>query len=144
VPPTRTTIDGLEPFQNLITGKGVPDLPAQPRPDLLGKRVSGLSVDPTDGPGAEVLDLDDYADVDPGEGTVPALVYGKLPDAVPNGTPIAVAVNGTIGAVVQATWPDKLGRRFEAFVQDHSLFTAGANTVELYEASGGTLRRLPV
>jgi hypothetical protein len=144
VPPTRTPVDGAAAFRRLAAGQGVPDLPAQLRPDLLGKPVSGLAVDPSDGPAAQVLDLAEYGHVDLGTGTVPALVYGKLPDAIPNGTPIAVAVNGTIGAVVQATWPDKLGRRFEAFVRDHALFRSGPNRLDLYEVSGGRLRRLPV
>jgi hypothetical protein len=74
---------------------------------------------------------------------LPALVYGELPSTIRDGTPLAIAVNGTIGAVTQATWADKKGRRFAALVQDEGLFVPGANTVSVYEVAGDQLRRLP-
>ena len=73
-------------------------------------------------------------------------MYGSLPPEIADGTPIAVAVNGTIGAVTRAGFEDKQGRRFAALVADESLFVPGRNTLELYEvtADGPVPDRGPV
>jgi hypothetical protein len=79
-----------------------------------------------------VANLSDFASVDASLRTVPALVYGSMPAAVRTGALLAVAVNGRIGAVVPvlAERPDV--PRFAAMVADPSLFTPGANRLELF------------
>jgi hypothetical protein len=62
---------------------------------------------------------------------------------VPDGTKLAVAVNGTVGAVVPVVSPDKGGRRFAAFIPDDRLFAAGANRLDIYRVGAdGGLRSL--
>jgi hypothetical protein len=66
-----------------------------------------------------------------------------VPAAVPDGTMLAVAVNGTVGAVVPVVPPDRGGRRFAALLPDDRLFTAGANRLDVYRVGAdGALRRL--
>ncbi|MGC1211681.1 MAG: sulfatase-like hydrolase/transferase, partial [Micromonospora sp.] len=122
-----------------ITG-GVPSPPAAPPPSpLIGTRVGDR---PTGGT-ATVADLAAFGAVDAAHGELPALVWGSVPAAVPDGTMLAVAVNGTIGAVVPVVPPDRGGRRFAALLPDDRLFAAGANRLDLYRVgSDGTLRRL--
>jgi hypothetical protein len=74
---------------------------------------------------------------------LPALVWGTVPASVPDGTRLAVAVNGTVGAVVPVVPPDHRGRRFAALLPDDRLFAAGANRLDLYRVDAdGALRRL--
>jgi hypothetical protein len=81
--------------------------------------------------------------VDRARGELPALVWGTVPGRVPDGTLLAVALNGRVGAVVPVVPPDKGGRRFAAFLPDDRLFRAGDNRLEIYQIQpGGTLRRL--
>ncbi|MEU4482661.1 sulfatase-like hydrolase/transferase [Micromonospora sp. NPDC023966] len=122
-----------------ITG-GVPAPPAAPAPDpLVGTRVG----DKPPGGTATVGDLAAFRDVDPAHGQLPALVWGTVPASVPDGTRLAVAVNGTVGAVVPVVPPDHGGRRFAALLPDDRLFAAGANRLDLYRVDAdGALRRL--
>ncbi|MEU3456482.1 sulfatase-like hydrolase/transferase [Micromonospora sp. NPDC006766] len=121
-----------------ITG-GVPSPPATPAPDpLIGTRVGGKPAGGT----ATVANLAAFRAVDPAAGDLPALVWGAVPASVPDGTKLAVAVNGTVGAVVPVVSPDK-GRRFAAFLPDDRLFVAGANRLDLYRVGAdGSLRSL--
>ncbi|MET8372401.1 hypothetical protein ABZU42_22095, partial [Micromonospora profundi] len=92
---------------------------------------------------ARVAGLAAFQATDPDTGTLPALVWGDVPDTVPDGTQLAVAVNGRVGAVVPVVPADPGGRRFAALLTDDRLFRAGANTLDLYQVMGdGTLRRL--
>ncbi|MGR6319213.1 sulfatase-like hydrolase/transferase [Micromonospora soli] len=122
-----------------ITG-GVPSPPAAPAPDpLVGTRVGDRPAGGT----ATVADLDAFRAVDPAHGELPALVWGTVPASVPDGTRLAVAVNGTIGAVVPVVPPDQGGRRFAAFLPDDRLFAAGVNRLDIYRiGADGGLRRL--
>ncbi|OKI61271.1 sulfatase-like hydrolase/transferase [Micromonospora sp. CB01531] len=122
-----------------ITG-GVPSPPATPAPDpLVGTRPGNRPAGGT----ATVANLAAFRAVDPANGDLPALVWGTLPASVPNGTKLAVAVNGTIGAVVPVVPPDKGGRRFAALLPDDRLFAAGTNRLDIYRvAADGALRRL--
>ncbi|MCM0679051.1 sulfatase, partial [Micromonospora phytophila] len=73
----------------------------------------------------------------------PAAVWGDVPDRVPDGTLLAVAVNGRVGAVVPVVPRDAGGRRFAALLADDRLFRAGANRLDVYQvAADGALRRL--
>lgn len=122
-----------------ITG-GVPSPPATPAPDpLVGTRVGNRPPGGT----ATVADLDAFRSVDPAGGELPALVCGTVPPSVPDGTRLAVAVNGSVGAVVPVVPPDGGGRRFAAFLPDDRLFTAGANRLDIYRIGADrSLRRL--
>lgn len=128
------------PGQPLTITGGVPSPPAPPPPDpLLGARVG----DKPSGGTATVADLAAFRDVDPAHGELPALVWGTVPASVPDGTRLAVAVNGTVGAVVPVVRPDPGGRRFAALLPDDRLFAAGSNRLDIYRVGAdGTLRRL--
>ncbi|TDB95854.1 sulfatase, partial [Micromonospora fluostatini] len=119
---------------------GVPVPPPTPPPHpLVGTTVGDQPVRGT----ARVADLSAFGAVDPAEGRLPALVWGTVPDRVPDGTLLAVAVNGRVGAVVPVVPPDPGGRRFAAFVTDDRLFHAGANRLDVYQvAADGGLHRL--
>ncbi|SIR81001.1 sulfatase-like hydrolase/transferase [Micromonospora avicenniae] len=94
---------------------------------------------PPGGGSARVADLAGFRSVDPDTGTLPALIWGTVPDTVPDGTLLAVAVNGRVGAVVPVVPPDPGGRRFAALLADDQLFRAGKNRLDVYQvgADGG-------
>ncbi|MFG3697150.1 sulfatase-like hydrolase/transferase [Micromonospora sp. NPDC047620] len=119
---------------------GVPTPPAPPAPHpLVGTAVG----DRPNGGTARVAGLSGFRAVDPDTGRLPAAVWGDVPDEVPSGTLLAVAVNGRVGAVVPVVPRDAGGRRFAALVADDRLFHAGANRLDVYRvAADGTLRRL--
>ncbi|RKN48584.1 sulfatase-like hydrolase/transferase [Micromonospora endolithica] len=122
-----------------ITG-GVPAPLPPPAPHpLVGTEVG----DRPPGGTADVAPLAAFRAVDPDTGGLPAMIWGDLPDDVPDGTPLAVAVNGRVGAVVPVVPRDAGGRRFAALIADDRLYRAGANRLDLYRiAPDGTLRRL--
>jgi hypothetical protein len=62
---------------------------------------------------------------------VPALVHGTLPEQVADGTPLAISLNGRIGAVVPAVAEgDEV--QFAGLIEDEMLFLDGANLLELF------------
>jgi hypothetical protein len=132
-PGKPVTIPGATPFDAIKAGRGGPAAVPPALPDLVGQKVQNAY--DADLEAAEIGNLEDFADVDPAGGTIPALVYGSLPPEIADGTPLAVAVNGTIGAVTRAGFADKQGRRFAALVRDESLFVPGHNRLELYEVT---------
>ncbi|GAA1889219.1 hypothetical protein GCM10009687_67200 [Asanoa iriomotensis] len=142
VPGKPVNISDTTTFPKIISGQAGPHMAPRIRPDLVGKRVDTLKVSEAVGPRVTIDNASAFADVAPETGVLPALVYGDLPSTVRDGTPLAIAVNGTIGAVTQATWADKQGRRFAALVQDEGLFVPGTNSVDVYEVAGNELRRL--
>ncbi|RQX19431.1 sulfatase, partial [Micromonospora ureilytica] len=106
---------------------------------LVGTEVSAA---PAAG-SARVADLAAFTATDPDTGTLPALVWGDVPDRIPDGTLLAVAVNGRVGAVVPVVPADPGGRRFAALLADDRLFHAGTNKLDVFQvATDGTLRRL--
>ncbi|MGC4813042.1 sulfatase-like hydrolase/transferase [Micromonospora sp. DT228] len=119
---------------------GVPAPPPLPTPHpLVGTEVRAGPA----GGNARVADLAAFTATDPDTGTLPALVWGDVPDRIPDGTLLAVAVNGRIGAVVPVVPPDPGGRRFAALLSDDKLFRAGSNQLDVFQvATDGTLRRL--
>jgi hypothetical protein len=141
VPGEPVTIRGTTPFDNIKEGRGGPPAVLPALPDLVGKKPQNATEGWME---SEIGNLADFTDVDPASGTIPALVYGSLPPDIAEGTPIAVAVNGTIGAVTRAGFEDKQGRRFAALVQDESLFVPGRNTLELYEVTADGPVRIAV
>ncbi|MEO3927197.1 sulfatase-like hydrolase/transferase [Micromonosporaceae bacterium B7E4] len=129
-------------FADVVAGRAGPVLPAQPRPDLIGRSVAELPLG-SDAGSVTVRNRSDFDQIDQTGGRLPALVYGTVPDSVPNGTLLAVAVNGRIGAVAPVVPPDPGGQRFGALVTDESLFLPGRNTVDVFQVTDtGTLRPL--
>ncbi|MFF5173458.1 sulfatase-like hydrolase/transferase [Micromonospora sp. NPDC000089] len=128
------------PGQRTTFPGGVPTPTPAPAPHpLVGRAVAET---PTAGR-ATVANLAAFRNVDPADGELPALVWGSVPREVPDGTLLAVAVNGRIGAVVPVVPADPGGRRFAAFLPDDHLFRAGANRLDLYRVGAGdALRRL--
>lgn len=118
----------------------MPTPPPLPTPHpLIGTEVRA---GPSDG-SARVADLAAFKAMDPDTGTLPALVWGDVPDRIADGTLLAVAVNGRIGAVVPVVPADPGGRRFAALLTDDKLFHAGTNQLDVLQVgSDGTLRRL--
>lgn len=145
-PGETVTIDGPTHFALVRQGPAArPVLAEIPELALTGRAVTDFTV--TDGgPPATVANLAEFRDVRPGSGSLPALVYGSLPNSVRPGTPVAIALNGRIGTVVLAV-PDQTGTiRFVGLVPDESLFVAGANHLELFQILPGDneLRRMPL
>jgi hypothetical protein len=127
-PSKPITVDGSANLAAVLRGPATrPALPAALSPDLIGEAPPSGARDA----GATVANASAFADVQPGSGTLPALVYGTVPKSVRNGTPLAVVVNGKVGAVVRANAADEAGRRFGALITDESLFRAGANEVAI-------------
>ena len=144
-PGDTVTIDGPAHFAAVLRGPAArPVLPDIPELALVGRAVTRFTVT-EGGPTATVANLADYRDVRPDSGSLPALAYGTLPKSVRPGTPVAIAVNGTIGAVVLAV-PDQTGTiRTVGLITDESFFVPGPNRLELFLInSGGTaLQRMP-
>jgi hypothetical protein len=122
-----------------------PSLPPAPLTWLVGTDVAGYPV--TSGPaGSQVENITSFDDVRPGSGTVPALVYGTVPDPVPEDTPVAIALNGRVVAVVPVVTGAAGDQRFAGLITDEARFWTGANHLELFlvHDDGATLERLPL
>jgi Sulfatase len=124
--------------------------------DLVGKRPAQVGVDPAAAGSAKVARLGDFRGVDPGSGTVPAMVTGQvsLAPGAPARPAVAVAVNGVIGGVSelfkevrddQGSQPKGPRDKFAAMAPD-TLFKKGDNRLELFlvDDSGGTVRLRPL
>jgi hypothetical protein len=138
----RLNLDPGHAATVLAGADDVTPLPAPPLPKLAGRRVADLPV--TDARvAASVPDLDRFRAVEPG-GTVPALVLGTVPATVRTGSRLAIAVNGTIGAVVPVVDGRGDAPRFAGLITDDSVFTRGKNSLDLYlvDAGGTGLARL--
>jgi hypothetical protein len=121
----RVLDNGVDRF--LPTGGGADRLHrVGPAPDLVGTAVGEAGgLEPLT---AELHDPARFADVDPGGGTVPALVRGHVEGAV--GAPLAVAVNGVVAATAPAY--DDGGRAAFAVVVGDRWFRPGANEVTVH------------
>ncbi|HEX5595467.1 MAG TPA: sulfatase-like hydrolase/transferase [Micromonosporaceae bacterium] len=139
-PGDQVIFPGPRILAEVISGAARPAVPTV-LPELVGRATDELPV--TNGGLVTVSNRSEFNDVDPAGGQVPALVLGSVPAAVPVGTPLAVALNGRIAAVVPVGEADSAGRRFGGLIRDDSLFRPGANRLEVFEvATGGVLRRL--
>jgi hypothetical protein len=130
------------PSQPVPISGGVPAAPPPAAPHrLVGTAVGAV---PTAG-SARVGGLDAFRAVDPDEGVLPGMIWGTVDDDIPDGTELAVAVNGTVAAVVPVVAPDPGGRRFAALLADDRHFRAGANRLDLYlVGQDGRLRQLSI
>lgn len=140
----RRVLDGQAHFARIRGNPtGIPAVPQAPLPELVGAAVTEFPI--TDGDlVAEVDHLERFDDVAPE--LLPALVHGTLSGRVADGTAIAIAVNGTIGAVVPVVAGAGGKPRFAGLVADESLFVSGANTLELFLVTddGSVLQRVTV
>ncbi|MBQ1024558.1 sulfatase-like hydrolase/transferase [Micromonospora sp. C95] len=130
------------PSQPMPISGGVPVAP----PPAAPHRLVGTAVGATPAAGsARVGGLGAFRAVDPDEGVLPGMIWGTVDDEVTDGTELAVAVNGTVAAVVPVVAPDPGGRRFAALLADDRLFRAGANRLDLYLVGpDGRLRQLSI
>ena len=111
------------------------------RPDLVGRRVASLEELPPVGSEAfSLANAEVYEDVDLDGAFLPALIYGT-PEGVPNGSPVAFALNGRIVAVSPVyDSKDKVQRA--AALASPKDFVEGANGLAIYRVIGGTDARL--
>ncbi|QSB13915.1 sulfatase-like hydrolase/transferase [Natronosporangium hydrolyticum] len=134
-------IDGPARFNELLADPhNFPPVPPPPLPELLGTTVSEHPVVDSDVV-ITAENQDAFSDVAPADGLVPALVHGGVPDSVAAGTPLAIAVNGEIAAVVPVVAGTE-GHRFAGLIENHGLFVSGGNQLELFLVPDGeTLHR---
>jgi hypothetical protein len=130
------TVRTGEHFPAVLRGPAArPVLTDVPELSLVGRPLAGLPVS-SGGPPAEVANRAEFADVRPGRHRIPALVDARVPASVPEGTPVAVGLNGRIAAVALAV-ADKAGdRRVVGLVTDETMFVPGANRLELFTIAG--------
>ncbi len=139
----RRVFDGRQFTRILAAPTAYPPLPPEPHPELVGAAVATLPV--ATGPGSAVVEnLDAFDDVAPERGAVPALVHGTVPDEVPEGASLAIALNGRIATVVPVVSGADGSRRFAGLIADETRFVAGANDLDLLlvDAGGAALQRL--
>lgn len=110
-----------------------------PRRELVGRPVSALAVRPASGARVELDGASLYDAVDPTSGFLPSFVEGRA-TGLPEGQPLAVAVNGTIAATTQ-TFEFHSEQRFAAFVPEQTL-RRGKNKVDVFAIRGGVLEQL--
>jgi Sulfatase len=143
-PTERLEVDG--PTNQALALRGITDRVAppedgmaglfQPGPyaDLIGRRPEAVGVAGGSGLVArlERHENERLKAVDPTTGIVPALVTGALTGPLPDApVPLAVAVNGVVGAVGLTFSQDRTPQTFAMVVPDR-LFRPGANRVRLY------------
>jgi Sulfatase len=112
------------------------------RDDLIGQQLSGLSVLPGNGSVA-VKNLEEFSNVDPASGEVPALVVGEPPAGVGAGSLLALALNGRIGSVAEVAPEGKDQDLRFAGILPGQLFKTGTNELQVLLIERGQLRRLP-
>ena len=157
-PPQRVTVDGKAGFAAALRGSlpirpwAHPKLGGEPgryfggvgkRDDLIGQKLSGLSVLPGSGSVA-VKNLEEFSKVDPASGEVPALVVGEPPAGMGAGSLLALALNGRIGAVAEVAPEGKDQSLRFAGILPGELFKTGANELQVLLIERGQLRRLPL
>jgi len=157
-PPQRVTVDGKAGFAAALRGSlpvrtwAHPKLGGEPgryfggvgkRDDLIGQKLSGLSVLPGSGSVA-VKNLEEFSKVDPASGEVPALVVGEPPAGMGAGSLLALALNGRIGSVAEVAPEGKDQSLRFAGILPGELFKSGANELQVLLIERGQLRRLPL
>ena len=157
-PNERLEVDG--PRNQSLALQGITDRLARPQhgveglfqvgpyADLVGRRPETVGLGGSSGLAArlETHENENLKAVDTTTGTVPALVTGALTGPLPDApVPLAVAVNGTIGAAGLTFTQDATRQTFAMVVSDR-LFQPGANHVRLYrvERVGAGTRLHPV
>jgi hypothetical protein len=142
-PGQPTEVDG--PRNLTLALRGVTDRVARPEDgvaglfevgpyaDLVGRKPEAVGAAGGSGLRARLNDPGNLEDVSPESGTIPALVSGALVGSLPDRpVTLAVAVNGTIGAVGVTFTQKDTPQTFAAVVPD-KLFRPGGNRVQLYQ-----------
>jgi Sulfatase len=102
-----------------------------PHAELLGRLVATLPPSPARNTQVRLDGETLFADVEPSSGFVPARVVGDIEGrSPPDGTPVAIAVNGRIEAMTRS-FPLDGRSRFAALVPE-SAFREGSNAVDVY------------
>lgn len=110
------------------------------RSDLLGKKVSELSVSAGNAKGT-VLEPDRFKDVDPSADFSPSYVAGRISGGAPD-QDLALALNGEIvatGKSFKDLGPNHLNW---ALLFPHSKLRDGENELQLFQVEGDALRRI--
>ncbi len=115
-----------------------------PHKDLVGKKVSDLTVGAPSPVGAQLTPEVDLNDVDPAKGTVPAMIWGRFDGSLggTESTYVVASVNGTIAGGIPALLGGDGGWRFSGLVNER-YFRKGRNEVTLYRVDGTTLHPVP-
>ena len=116
-----------DPFARIFT--------AGPRPELLGRPVGHFAAEAPTVAGGEpnrviLAGSHAYHDVDPETGFVPSLVNGRIEPGLPEGTHLAVSVNGVVRATTR-TFTHLGVSRFSTLVPDQWLPT-GSHRIGIY------------
>ena len=99
------------------------------RPELLGRRLTGLDVAKQSDVRVALKDADRLGSVDPQASFLPALIEGRVVGGAPGRHELAIAINGRIRA---ATRTSADGQGFSTLVPPRAL-VKGANTVEIVQ-----------
>lgn len=94
-----------------------------PRPDLLGRATAGTTDGhPTDPSIAKAILAGPRAfeNIRPETGFIPSLISGRIEPSVPNGTPLAISVDGIVRATTE-TFFHRGASRFSALVEERWL-----------------------
>ena len=111
-----------------------------PHPQLVGRKVSSLSVRPSPKATVRIDGRSYYAAVDPSTDFVPTHVSGSVTGTHGAQLGLAIAVNGTIASVTR-THLDQGQIRFATFVPESSL-RPGSNAVDVFAVHGSALEEL--
>ncbi|HMQ26972.1 MAG TPA: hypothetical protein PKA98_13360, partial [Acidimicrobiales bacterium] len=116
-----------------------------PHRDLLGRRVASLPVGPESELGPGQVETGSTIEVAEGE-DFPALVVGRVNGTAPDGTSVAITVDGRVAAVVPL-YTDQFAPGRVAAMLLRSTLTEGTHQIRFYEVAGGdpsTLRPIPL
>jgi hypothetical protein len=109
---------------------------------MVGRPLRGMRQGPPVAAVAERAPEVSFDEVDPGSGTVPAMVWGTLDRPLgPSSRWLAVVANGVVAGAAAAVEGGDGQWRFQG-VLDDSRLRAGRNRVELFTSEGGVLRRV--
>ena len=114
-----------------------------PRPDLVGRRAGEIGLGPVSDLGPAQVETGRRIEVAAGE-ELPALVVGRVNGDAPDGTLVAVTVDGTVAAVVPM-YTDQFGPGRVAAMLLRSTLTKGEHDIGFLEVTDGaspTLRPL--
>jgi hypothetical protein len=110
---------------------------ALPFPSLLGRPVADLDVGDRSAITTELRNRWQYASVNPESDFVPARFTGRLAEtARAREVPIAIAINGVIRTTTHSLGADSNTPGVWSALARPDAFTAGANTIDVYEIAG--------
>jgi hypothetical protein len=113
-----------------------------PRTDLLGKRVADLGVAGAAGLTATIEEPGRFTNVNPQAFFCPCQIAGRLRGGSPAGHDIVVALNGEIAATGRSFGDLGANKLNWSVMLPERQLRAGRNSVEVFEVTGSTLRRI--